>query len=67
MRILMRKVVIENFLKENNMTKTEFCKRSTLSFNTFNKIFKGERICPESYHKIHNIIKLKEITKYFVE
>ena len=63
----MRKIVIENFLKENNMTKTEFCKRSTLSFNTFNKIFKGERISPESYHKIHKMIKLVDIAKYFVE
>lgn len=34
--------LIDNFLKENNLTKTEFCKRCKISKYSLSKIYKND-------------------------
>lgn len=34
--------IIENYLKENNISKTRFCKMCKISVKTLDKVFNGE-------------------------
>lgn len=38
MKWYIRSEIIENFIKENNFTKIEFCKMCNISLNTLNKV-----------------------------
>lgn len=41
MKYRLKTEIIENYIKENNLTKTEFCRGCKVSLYLFNKIMKG--------------------------
>lgn len=53
-----RTEIIEDFIKQHNLSKTSFCKMSKISLSTFEKIMKGDR-----HFRIDAILKLRDILK----
>ena len=51
----------EKFMKEHQLTKSEFCKKCGISVKTFNNILKG------SNPQIMTIVKIADFTGYKVE
>ena len=49
---------IENFRKENKLTKKEFCSLCKISLNTYNKILNGKNVLITSIFKISILMKI---------
>lgn len=50
--------MIENYRKENNLTKTSFCKLCKISVSTYNKILKGENFNATALFKIARVLNV---------
>ena len=54
---------IDNYLKENNLSKTKFCKQCGVSYSVFNKLYKSDlKIKITSLRKIANCLGVSVIT-----
>jgi len=52
------KTHILNFMKENNLTKTEFCNQCGISMSTLNRIFKGYQADTKTLIKFVKILNI---------
>lgn len=51
--------IIENYIKENNLSKAKFCKICNISPSTFNKIMNNGNFKLNALFKIARIIKIR--------
>ena len=54
-----KKEVIENYMKENNLSKTAFCKECKICIGSFNKIMTGQNFRLGVLFKISNATNIK--------
>ncbi|MDE5788859.1 MAG: helix-turn-helix domain-containing protein [Clostridia bacterium] len=50
--------VIKNYIKENNLSKTKFCKLCKISLQTFNKVLNGEDVYLGALFKISRALNI---------
>lgn len=58
--------VFENYMKEHNLTKTEFCKLCGIGVQTFNRIISRQNFRISALFKIAKVIKV-EVWQMFNE
>lgn len=59
MENLIRTDLIVNYMNENGLSKTQFCKLCKISVSTFNRILNGENIRLISLFRIAKTMKVK--------
>lgn len=60
MKAKIKTEIFENFMKENNLSKSQFCKMCKISPSTFKKIMNNDlHFCTSALFKIEKTIKVK--------
>ena len=65
MNDLIRTELIENYISENGLSKTQFCKLCKISVSTLNRVLNGENVNLTSIFRIAKTMKveLRQIVK----
>ena len=51
--------LIENYIKENNLSMTAFCKKSNIGLKTFYKIMLNKNVMSKSLYKVSKFLGIK--------